>query len=144
MPPGILNGVLGCLNGACPNDFSRWFCFKYGRLFRKGIDPLTFLGRGLFDDDELRKAREQESAALLQFLVANANERFEDAFDVLLAQSVMFGGDSFNLLRFRHHRNGLLWLPRYWRILAWKCSNPHRSKQVFFKPGWSTPARHSA
>ena len=56
MPREILNGVLGCLNGACPDDFSCWFRFEYGRLFRKGIDPLTFFRRGLLDDDEFCEA----------------------------------------------------------------------------------------
>jgi hypothetical protein len=89
----ILNGVLGCLNGACSDDLSRWLRFEHGRLFCKGIDPLTFFRRGLLDDDEFCKAGKQKGTAFLQLVVAHGYERFEDAFDVLLAQSFMFGGD---------------------------------------------------
>src|SRR4051812_5749902 len=87
---GALNGVLGCLYRAGADNFSRWLRFECGRLFRKGIDPLTFCRRRLLDDDEFCKAGKQKGAAFLQLLVAHAHERLEDAFNVLLAQSVMF------------------------------------------------------
>jgi hypothetical protein len=90
---GNLDGVLGCLNGASSDDLSRWFRFEHGWLFRKRIDPLTFFRRGLFDDDELGEAGQQEGPAFLHLLVAHADKRFEDALDVLLAQPFVFGSD---------------------------------------------------
>src|SRR5258708_147372 len=82
------DGVLRRLHGAGANDLAGGLRLEDRRLLREGVDALARLRGGLLDDDELREARQQEDAVLLELLVTDVAKRLENALDVLLGQLV--------------------------------------------------------
>src|SRR5215467_12914238 len=70
-----LDRVLHGFDRTCPDDLSGRLGLERHRLSGEGIRSLTFLRGRLLDDDELRKARNDEDAGFLQLFVADGCER---------------------------------------------------------------------
>src|SRR5262245_3571820 len=63
--------VFGCFHRTSPDNLSGRFSLEHGWLFRERIDASALFRGGLFDDNKFCKARQQECAILLQFLVTH-------------------------------------------------------------------------
>src|SRR5262249_7402037 len=93
--------VLDRLDRARPDDLPGRLGLEHHLFLGEGVDALARLGGGLLDDDEFRKAGNDEDAGLLQLLVADGCERLHDALDVPLGELGMGFTDLLDQLRLR-------------------------------------------
>ena len=93
--------VFCSLDGPGPDDLPGRLGLEHHLLAREGVGALARLGRRLLDHDELREARHQEEAVLLEFLVTDIHETIHHVLDVTLGK-LGGGRDLFDQLRLRH------------------------------------------
>jgi hypothetical protein len=88
MAPCLCNCVFDSLHWASPDDLPSWLCLEYCGFLCKRIDACPRFCGGFLDDNEFGESGHKEGSRLLEFFVAYAAKRLDDALDILPCKAV--------------------------------------------------------